>query len=69
MAVFVPKGKSGVIVIKPIADRDMYFSTLGHEIGHGVYNAIEEAVRNPQTKREHTLQQRLYNRLPPRPRG
>lgn len=60
MAVFIPKGRTGVIIVKPIADRDMYYSTLGHEIGHGVYNMLEQTIRNPQTDRERQLQQKLY---------
>ena len=60
-AVFVPLGKTGVIVIRPIANRDMYLSTLGHEVGHGVYNALEQTILNPQNAREKALQKRLFD--------
>lgn len=60
-AVFVPRGRSGVIITRPglTNDRDLYLSVVGHEVGHGVFNAIEQSIENPQTDSEAALAKRL----------
>lgn len=61
-AVFIPRGRTGVIVINPgfTKKKDLLLSIVGHEVGHGVYNSIEEVIRNPRNARERQLQQRLF---------
>lgn len=61
-AQFIPRGQSGVIVIRnaggKTAQRDR-LAWLGHEVGHAVYNSIRDRIENPQTDRDKLLARKL----------
>jgi hypothetical protein len=67
LAVFVPtSGNQGVIIVRDLeafgTGKDAEGSRLmaiGHEIGHGVYNGIEQRILDPQTPRDKTLSKKL----------
>ena len=61
---FIPNGRSGVIVIRPSSRTDNEalqnrMLVLGHEVGHGVFNAHREKILNPATPREKALAARM----------